>query len=202
MNEELDIETLKQDKEFLENLERLEKEVQTSDSLAKAYQLLDVKLAISPEDEEAINELFQKVVEGSFETIASKIDKGEKLDLSNPEEWAAARGIYEHAIQKYSENDLKAAKELFLALYHTIDDFEIKEPMMVHAAAVEKGYSFDDFLHKLAKVNDADFNDPKAVFITNFAQPVDILQKMLEKEVTTLKERLKKLEDAQKQQNK
>ncbi len=199
MQEDINIEELKENKEFLNNLKKLEDEFNQSGSLAKAYQLLDVKLAVFPEKEEEINELFQKVVEGSFETIASKIDSGEKLDLSNPEEWAAARGIYEHAIQKYSENDLKAAKELFLALYHTIDNFEIKEPMMVHAAAVEKGYSFDDFLHKLAKVDEADFNDPKAVFITNFAQPVDILQKMLEKEVTTLKERLKKLENAQKE---
>ena len=194
--EELDIDALKSDKEFLENLKKLEEEVKTSNSLAKAYQLLDTKLAInSPEDE--INELFQRVVSDGFNTISEKIAKGESLDLSNPDEWAAARAIYEHAIERYSSNDKKAAQELFLALNHTINNEDIKDAMMVHAAAIGKGYSFDDFFNKLTKVEDSDFNDPMAVFVTDFVQPVDILLEMMKDEVSKLNKRLDKLKKAQ-----
>ena len=47
--------------------------------------------------------------------------------------------------------------------------------MIVHAAAVGKNYSFDHFFDKLAKIEDKDFNDSMAVFITDFVEPVDIL---------------------------
>jgi hypothetical protein len=196
MNENIDIEALKSDSEFLENLKNLEQEVKESDSLAKIYQLLDVYLALQ-EDEAKVNELFQRVVDRSFETIAKKIESGKKLNMGNPNEWAAARGIYEHAIALFSENQTKSAQELFLALHHTIDDFEIKDAMMIHAAAIGSGYSFDDFMNKLTKIDDSDFSDPKAVFITNFVQPVDILLEMFKDEVAKLNERLEKLQKAQ-----
>jgi len=194
--EELDIEALKKDEEFLENLKMLEEEVKSTNSLAKVYQLLDAKLAINA-DENEINELFQRVVSDGFNIISEKIANADSLDLGNPDEWAAARAIYEHAIERFSANDTKAAQELFLALHHTIDNLEVKEAMMVHAAAVGKGYGFDEFFNKLTKVDDSDFNDPMAVFVTDFVQPVDILLEMMSDEVKKLNERLDKLKKAQ-----
>ncbi len=192
----IDIEALKQDKEFQENLKKLEEEVENSGSLAKVYQLLDTKLALEA-DENEVNQLFQRIVNDSFNMISGKIANGEKLDLSKPDEWAGARGMYEHAIERYSANDKKAAQELFLALSYLIDNTEIKDAMMLHAAAVSKGYSFDDFMEKLTKISDLDFNNPMSVFITNFVQPVDILLEMMKDEVEKLQARLDKLEQAQ-----
>jgi len=196
MQENIDIEALKNDKEFQENLKKLEEEVAQSDSLAKAYQLLDAKLAIEANEEE-INELFNKVVQSAFEQVSSKIAEGGEIDLSNPDEWAAARAIYEHAIERFSANDIKAAQELFLALHHLINHPEVKDAMMVHAAAVGKGYSFDDFFNKLTKIEDKDFNDPMAVFVIDFVQPVDILLEIMKDEVEKLQARLDKLKQAQ-----
>ncbi|NPA27770.1 MAG: hypothetical protein GXN91_01795 [Epsilonproteobacteria bacterium] len=197
--EEINIEELKSNPEFKEMVKSLEEEVKSSNSLAKTYQLLDIYLALQ-EGEDKINELFQKIVDGSFSTIAQKLEKGEKLDLNNPEDWAAARGIYEFAIQKFSENDLKSAIELFLALYHTIEDFEVKDAMMVHAAAIDSGYSFEDFFNKLAKIDESNFENPKSVFTTDFVQPVDILLQMFKDSVSKLKKRLEKLNEANKEE--
>ncbi len=194
-NEEIDIEALKSDKEFQENLKKLEEEVATTKSLAKVYQLLDTKLALQANEDE-INELFQRVVNDAFEIVSNKIAEGGELDLSNPDEYAATRAIYEHGIERYSSNDKKAAQELFLALNYLINDEELKDALMLHAAAVGKGYSFDDFMSKLTKVDDVDYNDPMSVFITDFVQPVDILLVMMKDEVVKLEARLQKLEEA------
>jgi hypothetical protein len=196
MVDSVDIEALKSDSEFLENLKNLEQEVKDTDSLAKIYQLLDVYLALQ-DNEDMVNELFQKVVDGSFEAISTKLENNESLDMGNPDDWAAARGIYEHAISLYSENHTKSAQELFLALHYTISDFEIKDAMMLHAAAIASGYSFDDFMNKLAKIEQDNFDDPKAVFITTFAKPVDALQETFKEEITNLNEQLDKLKKAQ-----
>ena len=126
MDESIDIEALKKDEQFLADVKMLEEEVKNSDSVAKAYQLLDVKLALN-EDEEGINELFQKIVNGAFTNIAIAIENGKKLDISNAEDFATMRGIYEYAMQAFSENLTKQAQELFLALHHVVDDFELKD---------------------------------------------------------------------------
>ena len=193
MEQNIDIEALKQDKEFMQKLQELEKEVKEDGSLAKIYQLLDAKLAIEASEDE-IHELFQKVVQGGFDLISDKLVKNEKLDMSNPNEWAAARAIYEHAMERFSSNDTKSAQELFLALSHLFEIDELKDALMLHAAAIGKGYNFDDFINKLTKIDNIDFNNPMAVFVTNFVQPTDILLEMMKDEVNKLQERLNKLQ--------
>ena len=191
---EIHVEELKKDPEFLANIERLEKECREEESIAKGYQLLDAKLVIeAPEDE--INEIFTFIVNTAFDRLAEYLSEHKSFDvLGNEEERAIARAIYEHAIQRYSENDTKAAKEMFLVLHHTVNDDDLKEAMMIHACAVMSGMSFDDFVENLADVNEVDPHDPLAFFIRTFVQPNDILLTMYKKYVQEGKEMLKVLE--------
>ncbi|HHO65416.1 MAG TPA: hypothetical protein ENJ71_02720 [Epsilonproteobacteria bacterium] len=191
---EIHVEELKKDPEFLANIARLEKECKEQESVHKGYQLLDAQLVIeAPEDE--INEIFTFIVNTAFDRLAEYLSEHKSFDvLGSEEERAIARAIYEHAIQRYSENDKKAAKEMFLVLHHTVNHEELKEAMMIHASAVMAGMSFDDFVENLADVNDIDPHDPLAFFIRTFVQPNDILLTMYAKYVEEGKEMLKVLE--------
>ena len=113
---EIHVEELKKDPEFLANIKRLEQECKEEESIAKGYQLLDAHLVIeSPEDE--INEVFTFIVNTAFDRLAEYLSTHKSFDVrNNEEERAIARAIYEHAIQRYSEDDKKAAKEMFLVL--------------------------------------------------------------------------------------
>ena len=112
------------------------------------------------------------------------------------EELATARAIYEHGIQRYSENDKKGAKEIFLVLHHTMQTEELKEAMMIHACAVMAGHSFDDFIQNLVDTSGVDESDPTAFFFQTFVQPNDILLTMFAKYVKLGKEELKVLEES------
>jgi len=197
--EQIDIEALKKDKEFLENLKLLEKEAKEQKSIAKGYQLLDAKLLMGASEDE-INDIFTFIVNEAFDKLAQLLTENRKFDLSNPEDWASARAIYEHGIQRYSENDLKGAKEIFLILYYTITDKELKDAMMIHASSVMAGHSFDSFIDNIADIKaeqyKSNINDAKAFFITNFNQPSDILLQMFAKEVKEGEALLKKMEEA------
>lgn len=193
--EQIDIEALKKDKEFLENLKLLEKEAKEQKSIAKGYQLLDAKLLMEASEDE-INDIFTFIVNEAFDKLAQLLTENRKFDLSNPEDWASARAIYEHGIQRYSENDLKGAKEIFLILYYTITDKELKDAMMIHASSVMAGHSFDSFIDNIADVRSINPNDATAFFITNFSQPSDILLQMFVKEVKEGEALLKKMEEA------
>jgi len=194
-NESLNIEELKNDTEFQDNIRLLEKEMQEFNSVAKGYQLLDIKLAMQ-EDEDTINEIFTFIVNRAFDVLAEYLTEHKKFDLSDPEEYAVARAIYEHGIQRYSENDAKGAKEIFLVLYHQIIENEVKEAMMIHACSVMAGNAFETFIEEFADVSNLDPEDPKSVFITEFVQPNDMALAMWGNYVEQGKKELQVLEES------
>lgn len=192
---EIHVEELKKDETFLANLKMLEKEMADENSIAKGYQLLDAKLIIEAGEEE-INEIFTFIVNTAFDKLAENLSVQKTFDIRDVEDLAAARAIYEHGIQRYSENDKKGAKEIFLILHHTMDHEMLKDAMMVHACAVMAGHSFDDFIENLVDVDAVDMHDPLAFFIQTFTQPTDILLTMFAKYVQEAKEELKVLEES------
>ena len=192
---EIHVEELKKDPEFLANIKRLEVECKEEQSIVKGYQLLDAQLIIeAPEDE--INEIFTFIVNNAFDRLAQKLTDSQDFNMSNAEDLATARAIYEHGIQRYSENDKKGAKEIFLVLHYTIDNHDLKDAMMVHAAAVMAGHSFEEFIDNLVDMEGVDENDPLAFFIQTFTQPTDILLNMFAKQVKEGKEALRVLEES------
>ena len=196
--EELDIETLKKDPEFIENLKRLEAEMRDENSIAKGYQVLDAKLVVGA-DEDEINEIFTFIVNTAFDRLSEYLTIPKKFDMADPEDFATARAIYEHGIQCYSENDQKGAKEIFLVLYHMFALDDLKDAMMVHACAVMSGTGFEPFIEEFADVSEVNPEDPMAFFVTTFAQPVDMLLAMWANYVHQGKEELKVLEESEKQ---
>ena len=192
---EIHVEELKKDPEFLANIKRLEEECKEEQSIAKGYQLLDAQLIIeAPEDE--INEIFTFIVNAAFDRLAENLTSSKSFDMQDAEDIATARAIYEHAIQRYSENDKKGAKEIFLVLNYTVAHDDLKDAMMVHAAAVMAGHSFEEFIENLVDVSSVDENDPLAFFIQTFTQPTDILLNMFAKQVKEGKEELRVLEES------
>ena len=190
---EIDLEALKTNEEFLGNLKKIEAEMRAENSIAKGYQLLDAKLLLeAPEDE--INEIFTFIVNTAFDVLAERLTQNRGFDMNEYEDLATARAIYEHGIQRYSENDKKGAKEIFLVLHHTIENEDLKDAMMVHACAVMSGHSFNDFIEKLVDVSGVDESEATAFFIQTFVQPTDILLTMFAKQVKEGKKELEVLE--------
>jgi len=196
MTNEINIEELKQNEEFLDFLKTLEIQMKEESSIAKGYQLLDAKIVMGSNEDE-INDIFTFLVSASFDKLSENLANNIKFDIKNIEDLATARAMYEHAIQLYSEDDKKGAKELFLALTHTIGDEDLSESMLIHSAIVMAGYSFDQFIKDLVDSNMDTFNEIP-YFIQNYTQPNDILINILGKHIKEAKEILSKLEGANK----
>lgn len=193
-NEELDIEALKKNEEFLGNLKDIENEMREENSVAKGYQLLDAKLVLEAAEEE-INEIFTFIVNTAFDVLAEKLTNNQKFDVEEYEELATARAIYENGIQRYSENEKKSAQEIFLILHYTITDEMLSNSMLLHAAIAMAGHSFDDFIENLVDVSKVDEMDPKAFFIQGYVKPMDEMMEKYAKEITKAKAELKSFEE-------
>lgn len=193
---ELEIEELKKDPEFLANMKRLEEEMREENSIAKGYQVLDAKLVVEAKEDD-INEIFTFIVNNAFDKLANYLTEPRKFDMSDSEDYATARAIYEHGIQLYSENNQKGSKEIFLVLHHIFDIDILKDAMMIHACAVMSGNSFEKFIEEMIDVSEVDPEDPMAFFITSFAQPTDMLLAMFAEFVQQGKEELQALEEGE-----
>jgi len=128
---------------------------------------LDALLLVS-EDEDKINEVFTFILKEAFDKLAEYLSQQKGFDLSKEEELFTARAIYEHAIERYSENDLKGARELFQVLHYMVDEQRLKDAMMIHAVSVMKGNDFDTFISKIADTSTYDVTDNLAYFLLNF----------------------------------
>ena len=192
--EEIDIDALKQNEEFMANLELLEKEMHEEKSIRKGYQLLDALLLVS-EDEDRINDVFTFILREAFDTLAEYLSKQKGFDLSDEEELFTARAIYEHAIERYSENDTKGAKELFQVLHYMVDDALLRDAMMVHAVSVMQGKDFDTFIEQVADTDRIDVNDPLAYFLKHFKIDTDAFLAENQDLVEKAKDELKVLEE-------
>ena len=193
---EIHVEELKKDEEFLANIKRLEVECKEEQSISKGYQLLDAQLIIEAPEEE-INEIFTFIVNAAFDALAEKLSTAQTFSMEHDEERAAARAIYEHGIQLYSENNQKGAKEIFLILSHSIDKSSLKDAMLLHAAAVMSGTSFDDFIEKYVDVSKVDENDPLAFFIQTFTKSIPDMFSTFEKEVALAREEIRVFANSQ-----
>ena len=138
--QEIDIEALKKDENFIADMKKFEDEMYKDKSIEKGYMLLGTKMAIKASEDE-INDIFTFIVNQAFDVLAENLTKYKGFSITDPEELATARAIYEHGIQRYSEKDIKGAKEIFLVLHHTIEDDELKDAMMIHACAVMAGHT-------------------------------------------------------------
>jgi len=192
---DIDIEALKSNKEFLANLELLEEEMRAQESIQKGYQLLD-SLILIESDEEKINDIFSFLLNHAFDKLSHHLTKKSTLNMRDEEDIATARAIYEHAIQLYSDRSFTSAKELFLILNHVIDHYKLQEAMMIHAIHTMKEVEFDDFIEEVVDTKKYDANIQLAYFLLYFQfEPKDFLAQN-KKYVTQANEELKVLKKA------
>ncbi|SFV51296.1 hypothetical protein MNB_SV-6-1141 [hydrothermal vent metagenome] len=192
--QDIDVEALKKDKDFLANLVLLEEEMNEQKSIEKGYQLLDALLVVS-EDEDKINDVFTFILKEAFDKLAEYLSKQRGFDLDVKEELFTARAIYEHAIERYSENDKKGAKELFQVLHYMVDNEELKNSMMVHAVCVMQGKSFDTFISEIVDAEKYDVEDNLAYFLQHFKIDTQEFLESNSKLVEQAKDELKVLEE-------
>jgi hypothetical protein len=166
---EQDLQNLKNDPQFIQNLEELSKEAKEQNSVEKAYQVLDASLLLE-EENEIIDSLYVEILQIAFDDLAQKLAQGEKFDETKSEDLARMRAIYEHGIEKYSSNDFTGAKEIFLILLYMFTNESVKEAMGMHIVCAVNEVDFEDFFENYcdAKAISEDVSD-FAHFITHFS---------------------------------
>ncbi|WP_320035166.1 hypothetical protein [Halarcobacter sp.] len=174
--------------DFLKYLEETRVDAINTKNISALYEVLDSFLILDL-DEEKINEIYQNILQISFENV-DEIIKKRKLKLEDDDLYFT-RAFYEHAIEKWSYENLEGAKELVFVLSNIVDDEKLCKGLQSHIIALSKGIDLDTFYSTEVDLSNSDDDEKYGYFITNFTydleEHINNNTDILEKEYEELK---------------
>ena len=182
----MDIEKLKNDKEFIAQLQKTKEEALKTKDIVKMYDVLDTMLALDLEDED-IDALYEEILRTAFDRLANMLTDGEKFDFTKEYDEYVARAVYEHALERWDRRDFKGAKELFLILSFLVPQ-NYQEAMLTPMAAAATQMELDRFLEEFV---DKEAIEEESFFLDRFTSEA---KKFVEKNRKLIEEELKNVE--------
>ncbi len=167
-----DFSDLKNNPEFMMQLKNKEDEAVKAKNVQGMYEVLDTSVMLDLSSER-LDRIYTEILQTVFDRLADKLSKEEFFDINDPEELYTLRGIYEHGIERWSEDDFKGAKEIFLILHYTANDELLSQAMMPHIAAAASQMKLDDFIDELVDTKNPNDHEIYSFFLTNFKSSVE-----------------------------
>lgn len=165
MNQE-DMNEARTNPEFLKFLEEQEVKAKEEKNIGELYQVLDTLLVLNL-DENRIHSVYQEILKIAFDQVEDRLANGKKLSLDDNDIYFV-RSFYEHAIEKWSVENFKGAKELFFVLTQIIEDETLQEAMSVHMVATAKEIDIDTFYQDAVVDSDNLEDERYGYFIIDF----------------------------------
>ena len=175
--------------DFLKYLEETRVNSMKAQDIGLMYETLDSMLVLGL-DEEDINKLYEQILKTSFSNVEKILTKHEKLKLDG-DNLLYVRALYEHAIEKWSNENFKGAKELFFVIANIIEDEVLEKALNILIVFLASDIQLDDFYDTKVDL-EADVEDEKyGYFIIKFRfdnqEFLDENRDILEKEYKNLK---------------
>lgn len=175
--------------DFIKYLEETRVDALNTQNISALYEVLDSMLILDL-DEKKVNEVYEEILKISFLEVEKIVNNGKKLKLKDNQLYYV-RSFYEHAIEKWSFQNIDGAKQLFFVLYNIIDDERLEDALKIHVIALSEGMDLDMFYEKKVDENSALENGSHGYFIVNFKFDIKEFLKenstVLEKEYENLK---------------
>ena len=103
-------------------------------------------------DEETLHGFYANILDMALERLTDALESHRKMDMSEVQDFATLRALYEYAIENYSANQVSDASALFEVLSGLSNDKRFSESMKFHWMASAENLSLDDFIEKIADI--------------------------------------------------
>lgn len=160
--------------DFLKFLEEARVNSIKTKNIALMYETLDSMLILDL-DENKINELYQEILKEAFLSVEKILEEDKKLNLEN-NNLLYTRALYEHAIEKWTNENLEGAKELFFVIANLVEDERFQKDLNALLIFLAKNISFDEFFDKYIG-SSVSSDEQYGYFISDFNFDLDIFLK-------------------------
>ena len=103
-------------------------------------------------DEETLHGFYANILDLALEKLTDTLEAHRVLDMSEVQDFATTRALYEYAIEHYSAGDIKDASALFEVLSGLTNDEKFSDALKLHWIASSENLSLDDFIESIADI--------------------------------------------------
>ena len=107
-------------------------------------------------DEETLHGYYANILDLALEKLTNTLESHRRMEMNEVQDFATLRALYEYAMEHYSAGSPSDAAALFEVLAGLSNDTKFSDAMKVHQAAALENLSLDDFLEKLADLQETE----------------------------------------------
>ncbi len=146
-------------------------EAQSKNDIAALYVLENQAHEIF--DEETISGFYANILDLALEKLTDTLESHRKMDMSEVQDFATTRALYEYAMEHYSAGQIKDAAALLEVLSGMTNDDKFSWSLKLHYLAANEGINLEDFMEKFADLATTQTNE--TFYISGFTKEAQIL---------------------------
>ena len=124
-------------------------------------------------DEETLQGFYANILDLALEKLTDTLESHRKMDMSEVQDFATTRALYEYAMEHYSAGQIKDASALFEVLSGMTNDDKFSWSLKLHWLASAENITLDDFMGSMADIEVTQAN--KTFYISGFTKKAQIL---------------------------
>ena len=104
-------------------------------------------------DEQELVAYYANILDLALENLTDALESARQMDITEVQDFATLRALYEYAMEHYSAGKKRDASALFEILSGLCSDKTFSEAMKMHQAGADSGMSIDAFIEKICDVD-------------------------------------------------
>ncbi len=104
-------------------------------------------------DEETLSGYYANILDLALERLTDALEAPRRMDMTEVQDFATVRALYEYAVEHYSAGKPIDAAALFEVLSGLTNDEPFSKAMMFHLGASQSGLSLEDFINSIADID-------------------------------------------------
>jgi hypothetical protein len=137
----------------MDRAEELKKKVlkaQSENDIASLYVLEQEAHEVF--DEETLHGFYANILDLALERLTDTLQSHRKMDMSEVQDFATTRALYEYAMEHYSAGQIRDAAALFEVLSGMTNDDKFAWSLKLHWLAATEDMKLDDFMSNMADI--------------------------------------------------
>ncbi|MEA2072240.1 MAG: hypothetical protein U9O86_01545 [Campylobacterota bacterium] len=126
-------------------------------------------------NEDTLQDYYANILDLALGKLTDTLESHQKFDMSEVQDFATTRALYEYAMEHYSTEALKDAASLFEVLSGMTNDEKFSWSLKLHWLAAAENIKLDDFISTIADIEATEAN--KTFYISGFTKAA---QKLLD----------------------
>ena len=103
-------------------------------------------------DEATLQGFYANILDLALEKLTDTLESHRKMDMSEVQDFATTRALYEYAMEHYSAGQIKDASALFEVLSGMTNDDKFSWSLKLHWLASAENITLDDFMSNMADI--------------------------------------------------